>query len=563
MTTFEPGMTPKPSGGYGSRMFDLFTTWCEDDALSILGTSPANFAETISALRSLGMGPGVGSHRGQPADAWSTAYASFLHRKGRGTPPPAFGHFLHGCTSGGGFDMSANEKASMWSSAFAGRALATVFGEKLPDAHASVEWVASCQTRSGGLAWGPQWAPADQPDVRATCFGLSWIQEAGHLGDLVGCLDAKAAVSWLRAQQDRSGGFRLNGHARACLWATADASEALTILGADAVDSSGMVAFTISNLCADGGFRRSPDHRASDVWSTRNGLRALRVAGSLNPAVGADARAFLRKCEVPDGGVGYRPNGDTGEAYTTSALILADLVDDVEAAVDFLHDLDDGGGISYMPGRGAEARATCFVAAAARHAGKPLAASRLVAWACRVRNPDGAWGIFEGRASTSTATCAVLASLALSGHAAEACTPSTEGWIKARWAAAIENPDPDLVELSMLLRISHFASAAVDVEPLPAVLAENAVGGGWRRTRKAVPDLVTTYQALLAHQALDGVKSHLGKAADWVVGLERPQGGPAWTPLARDGGGAIAVAFGHLIREGSTQPHTPLPDLTL
>lgn len=459
--------------------------------------------------------------------------------------------------------MHAGEGPSMWSNWVATEALVSAGIDELPAPDRSVDHVVASQSPSGGIGWGPAWAAADQAEMRAAGFALRWMGAIGRREDALDELDREALAAWILEQQDDTGGFRLKPtSATPCLWATAEALDVLDAL--DAADRGvieAAVDFALGNRMADDGFRRGTTYDHSDLWSTRNGVRTLERAGALDAEVADGAADYLTACESPRGGATYRP-GTWAEAYTTAAGLIAKTEARPDDAVDFLHQLrmPEDGGIAYMPGRGAEARALRLAGLAAATHGRPLDATPSMTWAVGARNPDGGWGVFDGRSSAANTTCAVLAAAEAVEQLDAVVTPELVRWTRHRWLAARRAP-LDLVELSLLSRIAAFTGSDLPHEPLQSVLVDHeVVDGGWSRHAGDGPDLHSTYQALLATQVLGTYADTLDRSARWVRTLERPAG-VAWSPLSSEPGGPLAAALAELVHQA--RYGNPLPDLAL
>lgn len=560
MTTLE-WTVPTAEGGHRTPAFDLFSAYAVAEGLAQAGEQLAHPAEVAAQLGALGRRGGIGSARGQSPEAWSTSYRILIHHR-LGVPQIADDlRFLLSMTQEGVTAMDEHEAASMWSAAFAGQAMTLGFGE-VPNLERAIAWAAACRAPDGGIAWGPQ--AAHTGDVRATAFALRWMSLIGGVDAFLDRIDQGALVRWLQGLQRDDGGFALSDRTPvSCLWAVGYSVEALGQLNTGPLDRGATKRFTLTQHMPDGGFRRGPAHPAAEVWSNYHAL-SLVTAGVLPVGVATDVVAHLRRCEGLDGIVGHRPLDACADAYTTAGVVLARVLDDAEPALDFLESLrlPEDRGISYMLARGGEARSTRLVTAALLSAGREVDAEETLCWIEGARNPDGAFGIYGGRSSTPSATCAVLATADELGLLDVVVVPELRAWVSERWESA-SNDVEDLVLRSLLARIANFAGAELDLSPLRTVLREHCAGGGWRRTAASAPDLVSTYAALLALQLLGTLGEKLAMSAEWVRTLER-EDGIAFTPGARHGGGALPTALGRLIRDAARgRPFARLPDLTL
>lgn len=402
---------------------------------------PGNSGATARALRALGGHHGVGSQPGQPADRWASSYFALMHRHLGISPPAGAGRFLLEGMGDGTCQMHDSEGPSMWSNWLSAEAIVSAYGAEVPAPDLSVEYVVASQSDSGGIGWGPAWAEAGMTELRAGSFALRWMAVIGRFERTVADIDRDALIAWILALQDSSGGFRLQPEAATpCLWATAEAVDLLHQLDFHAPEVTGAAAdFALDNLMSDGGFRRCAAYDHSDLWSTRNGTHGLfrcstrarrRRRGRHLPRC---MRGPRRGCHLPARGPGRRVHNGGGLAGGNQ--------DHPEEAVEFLHHLrmPEDGGIAYMPGRAPGASLRLAGLAAAKH-GRPLDTAPSIAWARSARNPDGGWGVFEGRSSSTNTTCAVLAAAEAAGEVASVVSPELVRWVRRRWLAARHVP---------------------------------------------------------------------------------------------------------------------------
>jgi len=556
------------SGGYGARGIDLFCTVSAVEGYRALSRSAGcHTARTVRAVRALGSGIGaLGSNRGQPPDAWSTAYGT-LTLTALGQPIPAgWINFLTSLAGhDGGFAMSPGNAAEIWASGLALQALAQAGALNDVDLHSVARWFASCQTPAGGLTWSPDAAGQTSGDVRATAFALTALQSASAMRLFASEADVDLLAHWLRSLQDNSGGFRLDEHHRPCLWGTGEALAALQVLGARPHNPRSCRRFVEEHidLQAGGFVRATMFPQRSDVWANRQGIRSLGLLGASVPGQLADSvTAFLDRCALSAGGYTYRPVEDAPDALTTAAAVLAG--DNSPSTLDVLAAsvMPDEGGYAYMPARGAEARATQWTVTALRASGRAFDVGGLARWAGRMQNPDGGFGAWIGRGSDDTSTCAVVHTVGGQlqiGLDFAALRHRTA----VRLADVLAGATTDVVKLSVLCRTAVALSMSIDGHRVMHILDAHGIDGGWRRSERSAPDLATTYAVLLAHQALGRLGDRVAAAARWTNRLARGEDGVAWSALARVPAGPVPSALASLISATAEDPCCQLPDLCL
>ena len=549
---------------------DLFVTYTALTAFAEAGLHPSNEAVTAQALRALGSAEGIGPVRGAEPDVWSTAYGVWIFQLLDQPPPYSWAQFLACAHDRGAFVGGRLTASDAWATSFAGCGLTRGYGLRLPDPEATLAWIGRCQTGSGGLTWSPEWTPRNRPALKATGLLLQLLESAGLVERLDEQVDRAALVHWLRGRQTAEGSFQSDPGSPGCVWGCGEAVESLRILGSAARDPAACVDFILSLRQDDGGFARDGGRCGrSDIWSTAYALRTLRTLGHRSDTRSRElADSFLTACTLPHGGFASRPELGPATAYEAAGALLTGKQEGRDAAVAYLRDcrMDGEGGYGYMPARGAEARATLWAVTGLREIHETPDADAVLRWAAAAQNPDGGFGIFYGRASCATATCAVVG--ALTGLNVEPDqvidVPRLRVWLSERWARL--DPlaaDADLVETAALFRTARRTGLRLDPRPATGVLRENLAGCAWRRRKRAVPDLMATYQALLIHQELGTLREVLPGTADWVGALRRPDGATSWTQLSSRSGGPIAEALACAIGSAARTPNGELPDLII
>jgi prenyltransferase beta subunit len=215
-----------------------------------------------------------------------------------------------------------------------------------------------------------------------------------------------ALVARLQALQNPDGGFGDWVGDRSRTGSTARAAEALAILGAAPLNTTGALAFLDSlqitgTVYANGGYRSSKVDRDADVSSTADALRAYVALGApvLNATVVA---AYLRAHQNTDGGFGlqtYRPTGIAWMSIATAtydglkALAIVNATPDFPTeAVTFLRGLQNpDGGFGFNTGNQTSRTAYTFDAleGLAQLGGSPANPSAAVAFLQANQVPSG------------------------------------------------------------------------------------------------------------------------------------------------------------------------------
>lgn len=557
-------------GAFGSKSADLFPTMASFRTLAALGSIPS--ADAIRGLqrairsRRAAVG-GVGAQPGQPPDVWSTAYAIDALWFSHATIPDWLFDFVRCMYVGGGFSMAEGQEAETWSTAFALVALSRSSEPRLPDPRATLEWLHASMVRSGGFTWSPAWASRGRADVRATAFVVRALNETGLLGEFRSMADLEPTTNFLLGSQDPAGGFSLDSRHPPCLWGAGEAVAALSVLDASPLDAQACVDFVRAMRRPDGGYRRGLDYPdASDAWAT---MHAVLIEEALSAGLGPTDKAatveFVESCSVPGGGSTYRPPTLASDVLVTSAAVICGAAD--QDAIDFLRNCRMPGerGVAYMPARGSEARSANWAVTALDISGSLTDPDGIGEWARQAQNPDGGFGPWEGRASNAVSTCSVVAalSLALDDPASAIDVGAVAGWLKRVLAAQpVGDPDADLVELSALTCAARTIGVSLDTRPIRAALAIRRRGKAWTRNRSSMPELLATYSALTAHQALGDLELVIHDAAAWTRSLPADSDGTAWSALGSGGAGPLPSALAALILAAS-EHGVRLPNLTL
>jgi prenyltransferase beta subunit len=579
--------------GTASGRPDLWCTYAAVRTLTWLGR-PDGFVDAERTARYLssrhnGDG-GYAWSRGMASDAWATYYctqglADLLRCGVDGAAPGGVERttrWLRTTWSGDAFAMMPGQAPDVWATFFSTRtAVETCDDGAAIDGERLLKWLSGLQTADGGLAWTPEHAARGEADARACFYGVLAWRALTRTGDHPAPWDVDRLVGWLRAQQTPQGGFRFSPDAEVpCMWATYRATVALDALGTGPADAGACVAW-IERLRGDtGAFVRWEGYPVEDVWASFcaiGSLRALRVPTGAH----ADAvAARMRQLACAEGGYTYREPALAADALSTSATLLSDLAlgadpagPGVETRRRWLRGclLPNEGGVMYMPARGSEVRCTLWALEAGALHGAGHLAGRIVPWLRGLQNPDGGFGYWEGRGSdvVSTVAAAEIGRILGDGHGSplepaallrflESCRASGTPW----QAGNVPGGEPTLRATLQALRARHLLGAA-DTRAVAAALERHRVsGGGWANTGNRIPDLLSTYEAVLTatRHGIGVDREPVRRFCDRVI----QEGGTAWTPLApADGRDLLAECVGGLLRRWVTGDLAALPALTI
>jgi hypothetical protein len=564
---------PTSDGGARQPDADLWCSYAAVRALTWLGGRPADPASVAEFLLSRQNADGGFSwQRGLRSDVWATYYcAQALRDLGYDVPDlDRLAGWLDGLrTADGGFAMTAGQSADIWATYYATRLYAEVLGRPVPDLDRLAGWLARTQHDGAGLSWAPG---STQVDVRACYYGaLAWRAAAG---DRPAPWDVAALVAWLQDRQDAAGGFAFTPGAAPCAWAAFRALHALRALGAAPRDPAAAAGWLNDRRLPDGGYERWPGYAQADVWAcfcVAGALAALDLAP--DPAAAQAAVDFVRSCQLPGSGFTYRHPAAAGDSLATAAALLLEPHSQSRGdQVAWLRRAQTPyeGGVMYMPGRGAEVRCTLWAAEALGRAGTGLDPDRLRDWLTSLQNPDGGVGYWVGRGSdlVSTASAVEIAVAAglIAGDAldAEAAARFLDACRAGDGYGPTPGADPTLPATAQAARaldaLGHSARALAVARSIPRWASRL---GGYSATPRAVPDLLSTYQAILTLQVF-GLPWEADPLRQLLRKL-RVDDGCAWSPLSRRSGGPLATCLGRLLEAAADGDgdRTPLPRLSL
>lgn len=567
------------SSGVVSGESDLWCTYAAVRTLGWLGRvgdlpSPESVAGfLVSRQNSDG---GFAWSAGMTSDAWATYYCTQalaeLPAHSRGTTARPSSAWVRGTAhADGGFAMTPGQASDVWATYYAVRTLVEIHGEQPPEA--LFDWLAALQTEDGGLAWSPAHAKNGVSDVRACYYAVTaWSTATGGRGPLP--WDRARLTDWLQARQSAAGGFTFRpGDATDCLWATFRATGALARLGEAPRDPAGCVAWIRDRLHPEGSFTRWPGYPVPDVWAAFCAVGALRELGAgLDDVADGVVRTVL-SFRTGQGGFTYRVPGLASDVLTTSAQLMAGRFRDTEArdALRWTEScmLPNEDGIMYMPGRGSEVRCTLWALSAGAFRDDAPARARVADWLTGViQNPDGGFGYWEGRASDMVSTCAAAEILhGTAGTSAAASLRGVAGYVASCEVAPgryanVPGGRPTLRATLQGLRALHRATGADGTLAGDALARHRVRGGGFANEGNRVPDLLSTYEAVLAADVF-GLEWDAGHLSRFLDSVRTADGAFAWTPLMGTGGGPLADCLGRRLEARLSPGRAALPPLAL
>jgi prenyltransferase beta subunit len=527
--------------------------------------------------------------RGMLSDAWATFYCTqALRDMGRPVPgTEATARWLERTWSGEAYAMLPGQAPDVWATHFSARTAVELCGGPVPDRARLLDWLSRLQCAEGGLSWSPEDARRGKADVRACYYGvMAWRAATDNGASGAPPWDVEALAAWLRDRQGEEGGFRFAPAAEVpCLWATYRAVGALAALDRAPRDPDGCRSWVMGLRGPSGAFVRWEGYDVEDVWASFCAVGTLKALGAPLAPVADAVTARIAELACSGGGYTYREPGDAADALSTAAAVLSagpeaprpDGVRWLEGC-----QLPNEGGVMYMPGRGSEVRCTLWALAAGAFAGDRAARHRIAGWLAGLQNADGGFGYWEGRGSDMVSTAAAVETAALLGGAdgagldglgldlagvlsfVDSCR-TTEGEPFAH--GNVPGAEPGLrpalqAQRVRLLLGPGFAPPAEAREAVGVLLDRHRVrGGGYAGEGNRVPDLLSTYEAVLAADraglALD--TGHVSAFVDRVRGAD----GTAWSPLAPGSGGPLADCLGSLLARRLTAGPGALPALAL
>ncbi|MEU4488835.1 prenyltransferase/squalene oxidase repeat-containing protein [Streptomyces purpurascens] len=585
VTTTAP-RAPRGRGVSGGEP-DLWCTYAAVRTLAWLDrgetvTDPDGTAAYLTGRRNAD--GGYAWSRGMLSDAWATFYCTqALRDMGRPVPgTEATARWLERTWSGDAYAMLPGQAPDVWATHFSARTAVELCGGPVPDRARLLDWLSRLQCAEGGLSWSPEDARRGKADVRACYYGvMAWRAATDNGASGEPPWDVDALADWLRDRQGEEGGFRFAPAAEVpCLWATYRAVGALAALGRTPRDPDGCQEWVMRRRGPSGAFVRWDEYDVEDVWASFCAVGTLKALGAPLAPVADAVTARIAELGCPGGGYTYREPGVAADALSTAAAVLSagpaaprpDEVRWLEGC-----QLPNEGGVMYMPGRGSEVRCTLWALAAGAFAEDRAARHRIADWLAELQNADGGFGYWEGRGSDLVSTAAAVETATLLGGPdglgldlagvlafVDSCrTAEGEPFAHGNVPGAEPGLRPALQAQRVRLLLGPGLAPPDEArEAVGVLLARHRVrGGGYAGEGNRVPDLLSTYEAVLAADraglALD--TGHVSAFTDRVRGTD----GTAWSPLAPGGGGPLADCLGTLLARRLAADPGALPALAL
>lgn len=590
MTTTVTTAPRAPQGtGVSGGEPDLWCTYAAVRTLAWLDrtdsvTDPDGTAAYLAGRRNAD--GGYAWSRGMLSDAWATFYCTQgLRDLGRPVPGlDATARWLDSTWSGEAYAMLPGQAPDVWATHFSARSAAELCGGPVPDRDRLPDWLSRLQCAEGGLSWSPEDARRGKADVRACYYGvMAWRAATGRAAEPAPPWDVPALIGWLRDRQGASGGFHFAPAADLpCLWATYRAVGALQALGETPRDPDACRDWVMGLRGPSGAFVRWAGYDVEDVWASFCAVGTLKALGAPLAPVADAVTSRISELGCAGGGYTYREPPAAADALSTAAAALSAGPESPRPEqVRWLEgcQLPNEGGVMYMPGRGSEVRCTLWALAAGAFTEAPAARRRIAGWLAELQNADGGFGYWEGRGSDMVSTAAAVETAALLGgpdglgldlagvlsFVGSCRVPHGEPYAYGN----VPGGEPGLRPALQAQRVRMFLGPGPGLtapgEPGEAVgtlLARHRVrGGGYANEGHRVPDLLSTYEAVLAadRAGLTLDTAHLRAFTDRVRGAE----GTAWSPLAPGSGGPLADCLGTLLARRLAADPGVLPALAL
>lgn len=494
---------------------------------------------------------------GMNSDAWATYYCTQALGELDSAPTEEVSRssaaWVLGTHNGdGGFSMTPGQASDVWATYYSVRTLIEI--HNLPAPSGVLDWLGQLQATDGGLTWSPQHTQHGRSDVRACYYAItawSTITSGEKLP-----WDSERLRTWLTGRQGAGGGFTFqDGDSTECLWATFRATNALLALGEQPRDRDACVDWVRSRLTPGESFTRWPGYPVQDVWAAFCGIGALRALEAETSDLGDRVARSILSFRIPNGGFTYRAPAMAADVLTTSARVLsgAGSAAERDQMQRWLEScmMPNEDGIMYMPGRGSEVRCTLWALTSDAFKDNSEMLARIGDWLVEsLQNPDGGFGYWEGRASDLVSTCAAAEVLQIVGE--ETGSPLMKGL--AEFAASCEVapgqyanvPGGKAAMRSTMQALRVLQRAGVpDTAAVGKALERHRVrGGGFANEGRRLPDLLSTYEAILSADAY-GLPVDLDHLHRFLDGVRTSTNGYSWTPLAATTGSPLADCLGN------------------
>ncbi len=563
-------------GGASQKTSDLWCTYAATRTLTWLNDSPSDKHSCAEyMLQCQNDDGGFAWQKGLRSDIWATYYCTQALMDLEYPIPNQLelAQWLPKLsTPEGGFSMTPGQPADIWATYYTVRTFHEVLQLMPPNASRIMQWLAKTQQPEGGLSWNA--ATKSMPDARACYYGaISW-ECLVHDG-LEGIQwNHESLVAWLQDCQTREGGFVFDDtQEQPCLWATFRATKALAALGSEPKDKEKCIEWILSRKLPGSGFSRWNSYLVADVWACFCAVGSLDALNVLNTTLKGQSRAevvkFTQSCQLPAAGFTYREPENAGDSLATSAIcILKKIEGNKEINVDNKKQLARytwlrrahmpyEGGVMYMPGRGAEVRCTLWSIAALDFSEERLLdKTRLYQWYAELQNPDGGFGYWHGRGSDLVATVSALESLqylGLKGEHSVDLPKAGQFLLQCEDSAGIKfAPNGDVTLGTTCQGIRGLLAVGLEekARDLAALIPKCAsrLGGYAVEPSGALPDLLSTYQAVLTLQVLE-LDWDTNALSRFLNKIRQSSGGYAWSPLSRSQAGPLATCLGELLQQ--------------
>ena len=529
---------------------------------------------------------GYGWSRGMQSDAWATFYATQgIRDLGREIPNiQRTTDWIRTTWTSEAYGMLPGQRPDVWATHFSTRTSVEVCNELPPNISALCKWLGALQTVDGGLSWSPEHARFGQADARACFYGVMAWKAVKSKVDVPPPWDIPKLVRWLQSLQRPVGGYIFNEKSSVpCMWATYRATATLAALGAPEkapMADSACIKWVMHQRGRKGAFVRWSGYPIEDVWAsfcavgTLNALNKYSVLHESRPFI----KSALLTMRCHSGGFTYRETTQAADVLSTAAHILCHSSDKPSVAplIDWIEScqLPNEAGVMYMPGRGAEVRCTLWalVAGAFHRPGLSQIPQlrHLLEWLLALQNPDGGFGYWEGRGSDMVSTAAAVEIMSLIGHQPEASSilefVESCQQLGDDGEATYANVPRGRTSLRAGLqgyRISHYVNGHAERDSLQKLMARHRTrGGGYDNSGSRVPDLLTTYEAVVTADRF-GLDLDLAPLRTFTERILFPDGTASWTPLAPPGHDALAHCLGKLLQRRLHGDGRPMPALSL
>ena len=564
-----------PDGIPATGEADLWCTYAAVRTLAWLGRirPTPHLDQTAALIRNRrNADGGYAWSRGMTSDAWATFYcmSTLMDLAESDDDTESTLRWLSSVWSGEAFAMMPGQAPEVWATHFATRTTVELCGADVPDRTALLRWLGALQTESGGLAWSPGHATTGHADARACYYAIASWRALASREVTEPPWDVPGLVRWLQQRQTTSGGFVFSeADTVPCMWATYRTVGSLVQLGARPLRNP--TSWILAQRDGSGAFVRWPDHPVADVWASFSAVGTLRELGEDLTGIADATWDRLDTMACDGGGFTYREPDLAADALTVAAAALDEDQDTSRRGtlVGWLETcmLPNEDGIMYMPGRGAEVRCTSWALHAGAFADDPGRLRAIGTWLAGLQNPDGGVGYWKGRGSDLVSTASAVEIMrtthqtdALDLQGLIAFTQACRG-AEAGEYGNVPGGAPTARSALHAVRVFDAARGTSDVRAVDVLERHRVPGGGWANTGRRMPDLLTTYEAVVTADrfGIEVDRGHLRRFLDRTAsGAEA-----AWSPLAPPGSDPLAIGLHRLLRRRLARDSFILPPVSL